>query len=235
VNRFRPLTVPELRDELAKRDLDNKNGKKAQLLMRLAIWTRDEIAKSCKEEMDDNNNKADEHTEKAEDDGEPAIADVQTDVILLESDDDDDDDSDDEDSVVSRELEISPVGKNGEDGELGEEDVMESNDEAVDDTDEPSSEDLDTPLSVLQSVFGHTNFRQGQEWAISRCLAKQKSILVAPTGFGKSLCYALPAALMDGVCVVVSPLISLIEVRNIWTVLLDPANCFSDVKCFVKP
>jgi hypothetical protein len=230
VNRFRPLTVPELREELVKRELD-KNGKKAQLLMRLAVWTRDEISKTCKEEMDSKN--ADEgvnkDTEKSEDDVELAKSDVAkavaADFLFLESDEEeeeeDDDDgcgsdvSDDKDSVVSEELDIAPASQDGKDKVREQEDYMESIDENEDIIDEPSIEALNTPVSVLRSIFGHTKFREGQEWAISRCMAKQKSVLIAPTGFGKSLCYALPAAMMDGVCVVVSPLISLIEVRNL--------------------
>lgn len=66
-------------------------------------------------------------------------------------------------------------------------------------------------LATLRTLFGFTSFRNGQEWAISRCLNQERSLLVAPTGFGKSLCFALPAAMMDGVCIVVSPLLSLIQ------------------------
>ena len=66
--------------------------------------------------------------------------------------------------------------------------------------------------STLRSVFGHDDLRDGQEWAINRCLDRKRTLLVAPTGFGKSLCYALPATLMDGICVVVTPLLSLIQV-----------------------
>lgn len=65
------------------------------------------------------------------------------------------------------------------------------------------------------SLFGYRELREGQEWAIQRCLDKQKTLLVAPTGFGKSMCYVIPAALMDGVCIVVSPLISLIQVSRV--------------------
>ena len=64
---------------------------------------------------------------------------------------------------------------------------------------------------VLRTVFGHDTFRPGQEWAIRRCLAHKRSLLVAPTGSGKSLCYTLPAAMMNGITIVVSPLLSLIE------------------------
>jgi ATP-dependent DNA helicase Q4 len=63
----------------------------------------------------------------------------------------------------------------------------------------------------LENYFGYTEFRDGQEWAIRRVLAHERTLLVAPTGQGKSLCYALPAALMDGICLVVSPLISLMQ------------------------
>lgn len=66
---------------------------------------------------------------------------------------------------------------------------------------------------TLKSIFGHSSFREGQEWAVRRCLDEKRTLLVAPTGSGKSLCYSLPAALSDGVCIVVSPLISLMEVR----------------------
>jgi hypothetical protein len=69
-------------------------------------------------------------------------------------------------------------------------------------------------LEVLFSVFGYRTFRPGQEWAIQRCLNQKQSLLVAPTGFGKSLCYALPALMLDGLTIVVSPLISLMQVRK---------------------
>lgn len=67
--------------------------------------------------------------------------------------------------------------------------------------------------STLQVLFGHNEFREAQEWTVRRCLNKERTLLVAPTGFGKSLCYALPSALLDGICIVVSPLLSLIQVR----------------------
>ena len=71
----------------------------------------------------------------------------------------------------------------------------------------------DCPLRKrLQSLFGYSDFRPGQEWTIRRCLEGQRTLLVAPTGLGKSLCYALPAAMQpDGVVLVVSPLLSLIQ------------------------
>ena len=69
-----------------------------------------------------------------------------------------------------------------------------------------------TLYDALGYYFGYSDFREGQEWAIRRCLSNERTLLVAPTGQGKSLCYALPAALAEGICLVVSPLISLMQV-----------------------
>jgi ATP-dependent DNA helicase RecQ len=67
--------------------------------------------------------------------------------------------------------------------------------------------DLDTGLRRL----GHTRFRPGQREAIERLLAAGRLLLVAPTGGGKSLVYQLPATLLGGTTLVVSPLISLMQ------------------------
>lgn len=77
----------------------------------------------------------------------------------------------------------------------------------------PSEESACSLHRALKTLFGHEHFREGQEWCIRRTFEQKRTLLVAPTGFGKSLCYALPAALLDGVCIVVSPLLSLIQVR----------------------
>ena len=74
-----------------------------------------------------------------------------------------------------------------------------------------ASRSVSTLHNSLETYFGYTAFREGQEWAIRRCLSHEQTLLVAPTGQGKSLCYALPAVLMDGICLVVSPLISLMQ------------------------
>lgn len=184
VDRFRMLTVPELRDEAARRGL-KKNGKKKELLFRLSLWVRDEIAKSVKEDGD-------------------GLTEV---VVDIENS------NEEEDS--------SSASSEDDDGD----DISESSDELdfIEDDDTTTDQEMDAQVDKacltgsqrltdsLSSLFGHSSFRDGQEWAITRCLNKEKSLLVAPTGFGKSLCYALPAALLDGVCVVVSPLVSLIH------------------------
>ena len=66
-------------------------------------------------------------------------------------------------------------------------------------------------LSVLQGTFGFDDFRPGQEQVIDALLAGRSALAVFPTGGGKSLCYQLPALLLDGVTLVVSPLIALMK------------------------
>ncbi len=68
-----------------------------------------------------------------------------------------------------------------------------------------------TPLEVLKDVFGHEQFRPLQEAIISHILNRHDALIVLPTGGGKSLCYQLPALIFNGVTVVVSPLISLMQ------------------------
>ena len=68
--------------------------------------------------------------------------------------------------------------------------------------------DLD---AELLKHFGHAHFRQGQRQVVETLLARRSALAVFPTGGGKSLCYQLPAILMDGVTLVVSPLIALMK------------------------
>jgi len=67
------------------------------------------------------------------------------------------------------------------------------------------------PLEVLAARFGFDSFRPGQEQIVDALLAGRSALAVFPTGAGKSLCYQLPALLLEGVTIVVSPLIALMK------------------------
>ncbi|MBE0618060.1 MAG: DEAD/DEAH box helicase, partial [Proteobacteria bacterium] len=67
------------------------------------------------------------------------------------------------------------------------------------------------PLVVLRDVFGFDTFRPGQREVIDAVLSGRDCIAVMPTGAGKSLTYQLPARILEGTVLVLSPLISLMK------------------------
>ncbi len=69
----------------------------------------------------------------------------------------------------------------------------------------------ETAHTLLRGRFGFAKFREGQEAVIGQLLAGNSALAVFPTGSGKSLCYQLPALLLPGLTVVVSPLIALMK------------------------
>lgn len=260
------LTVPELKDLAQRHKLDG-TGKKAQLLMRLSVWVRDEVAGGTADlGMADLDNDDDDDDEPNS--SEPGSKESAKEALPSHEGDDDDsfsssvdvDDDDADHSSSSSDEELELIGEmpcklglfradttipsnNGEIGitasqvrprrnqspglETARTAGSNCNEEASTEGDDSDNQEPGVPVqsvsegvrlskdptihSTLRKLFGHSTFRDGQEWAISRCLNKQRSLLVAPTGFGKSLCFTLPAAMMEGVCIVVSPLLSLIQ------------------------
>ena len=70
---------------------------------------------------------------------------------------------------------------------------------------------MKTAIDILQSKWRHADFRPQQKEIIDAVLAKKNCIALLPTGGGKSLCYQIPALLQEGLCLVVSPLLALMQ------------------------
>ena len=70
---------------------------------------------------------------------------------------------------------------------------------------------MTTAASILKRTFGYDTFRPLQLEVIENVMAGRDTLAVMPTGGGKSLCYQIPSLLLDGLTVVVSPLISLMK------------------------
>ena len=73
------------------------------------------------------------------------------------------------------------------------------------------AESPDDPSAALNRVFGFDTFLEGQEAVVTRLLDGRSVLSIFPTGGGKSLCYQLPALVLDGLTLVISPLIALMK------------------------
>jgi ATP-dependent DNA helicase RecQ len=76
---------------------------------------------------------------------------------------------------------------------------------------EAKDQSMEKAKRILKKVFGYDEFRSLQEPIIRNVLAKKDSLVIMPTGAGKSLCYQVPALMFDGLTIVISPLISLMK------------------------
>ena len=85
-------------------------------------------------------------------------------------------------------------------------------------------------VKLLKHYFGHDRFRDGQKPLIDAILAGRDVMGVMPTGAGKSVCYQLPAIMLPGMTLVVSPLISLMKDQvAALTAMGIPAACINSM------
>jgi RecQ family ATP-dependent DNA helicase len=96
---------------------------------------------------------------------------------------------------------------------------------------------MEEALAALQQHFGFEDFREGQREVISAILEGRDTVVVMPTGGGKSLCYQLPALMKEGATVVVSPLIALMKdqvdalhARNLPATFINSSITFEEQK-----
>ncbi len=94
-----------------------------------------------------------------------------------------------------------------------------------------------SPMEALKTYFGFTELREGQDKVVAAIMEGRNVLVVMPTGGGKSLCYQLPALCREGVCLVISPLISLMKdqvdaltAKGIPATMINSALSFTEQK-----
>ena len=70
---------------------------------------------------------------------------------------------------------------------------------------------MSTPANILKQYWGYSQFRPPQDKVIDAVLNKQDVLTILPTGGGKSICFQVPAMMLEGICLVITPLIALMQ------------------------
>lgn len=176
------LTVPELREWMDRRNISHpRAATKSQLKTKIAIWVRDQVASNVPEgEKEHDGTKTDTGGTENTLSAEHVFEDVEDfDETAGDDSSTSNDSSDEELEVIDCDAKTLHERNAGLDREC-----EHGSPSHTEPDDEPSSSPVSgCPLKqALKSLFGYSRFRQGQEWAIQRCMDNKRTLLVAPTG-----------------------------------------------------
>ena len=91
-------------------------------------------------------------------------------------------------------------------------------------------------IDILAKYWGHTQFRLNQESIIQQVLQKKDTLALLPTGGGKSICYQIPTLMQEGICLVISPLISLMndQTKHLESRKIKSAYMMEEIYCLTS-